>query len=401
MNTPDVALGFTNTIDYEMVWDAALIQALCDEAGVKLEDVREHVSIHTMRELLGSFLYHFRLGTGLGAYVEDQMLLLRVLVDAQSHICLGGTAVRAAQVLSVMGHTTLLHLVSQNPETMQLLPKGASWVCSRDTVSLYPHLTLQFPKGACLTIEGERLTAPLANRVIYTKDEDNARLEITPAFFERAEGCRLMVLSSFDIVQDRELLLDRLAVVRRGLRSMRHRCAVFYEDAHFTHPDFPPLIHEALLACIDVYSMNEDEFACYAGHMVDLLSPAEVAAELEALAKKISVPCLVLHTRHWALAYGPHAQDVREALMQGIAVAGTRYRMGDEWTPLDVEQTRALPPQVQAVQFAKEIQVLLPGQVVCLPAFDLHPTTATTIGLGDSFVGGFASAFCQTLSNRL
>lgn len=400
MNPPEVALGFTNTLDYEMEWDAAYVQALIDKSRVEAGDVREYAAIGTMRQLLGSFLYHFRRGTGLGAYVEEEALLHEVLSGAKSRLTLGGTAVRAAQALSALGHDTLLHLVSQNPETLERLPRDAEWVCSRDTVSRSPHLTIQFPMGARLSVGGERLTAPSSNRVIYTRDEDNARLAIAPAFFERADGCRLMVLSSFDIVQDRAVLLNRLSAVRRGLSGMRRRCAVFYEDAHFTHPEFPPLIRDALLPLIDVYSMNEDEFSRYVGGPVDLLSAGEVAEALGRLSAEIPVPCLVVHSRHWALGYGPLAREVRGALEQGVAVAGTRYRLGDGWTPGDVARTRSMPIQKKAAQFARGLEALLPGMAACLPAYDLHPLSATTIGLGDSFVGGFASDPGQRKSNR-
>lgn len=394
MNSVEVALGFTNTIDYEMVWDPMYLQSLIDLARVEAGDVREHASIGTMRQLLGSFLYHFRYGTGLGTYVEDGTLLDRVLADAKYHVTLGGTAVRAAQVLSAFGHRTLLHLVSKNPETLELLPPGADWICSRGTVSHYPHLTIQFPVGASLSVAGERLMAPSSNRVIYTKDEDNARLDISQAFFERADGCRLMVLSSFDIIQDREILLDRLSAVHHGLTSMQSRHAVFYEDAHFTRPEFPPLIWNKLLPLIDVYSMNEDEFARYTGGPVNLLCAAEVAQALKKLSQLIPVPCLTVHTRHWALGYGPGARAAEAALARGIAVAGTRYRLGDGWTPGDVARTCSMLPQSQSVQFSLELRALLPQTAVCLPAYELHPQKATTIGLGDSFVGGFASAFC-------
>lgn len=397
MNTPEIALGFTNTLDYEMVWDTAYLQALCNKARMCLADIHEYPSIHNMQQLLGSFLYHFRLGTGAGAYVEDEKLLCAILEGSKSHLSLGGTAVRAAQVLSTLKQTTLLHLVSHNPETLQYLPYGASWICSRDTPSHYPHLTLQFPKGAELCIENVCITAPSANRVIYTKDEDNAQLRIAPNFFEQADGCRLMVLSSFDIVQQKEILLNRLSLVQQGLLRMCHRCIVFYEDAHFTHPEFPELIWDALLPLIDVYSMNEDEFAHYVGHALDLLSPLEVADALAELALKINVPCLVVHTKYWALAFGPLAHAAVDALQQGIAVAGTRYRLGDVWTIADLEHTKAMSPQVQSVKFADVLHALLPKQSVCLPAYALHPIKATTIGLGDSFVGGFASAFPKNI----
>lgn len=394
MSIAEIALGFTNTLDYEMDWDPLYLQSMCNQAHVCLNDVHEYVSIATMQHLLGSFLYHFQNGTGLGTYVQNDALISELLTGGKSRITLGGTAVRAAQVLDTLHHPTLLHLVSKNPETLRLLPRKAEWVCSRSTVSRFPHLIIQFPENAELCVEGQILKSPASNRVIYTKDEDNAQLLISPAFFEQAIACRMIVLSSFDIIQDRTILIDRLQTVQTGLQKLGKHGMVFYEDAHFSHPDFPPLIWNALLPFISVYSMNEDEFMYYLGKKIDLLSPCEVADGLKTLGQIITVPCLVVHTKYWAIAYGTVAERYRQALATGVSVAGLRYSKGDFWNRSDLAAMSAVPVQPNSLRFMQELARVLPKNAVCIPAYHLEPSTATTIGLGDSFVGGFASACC-------
>ena len=44
------------------------------------------------------------------------------------------------------------------------------------------------------------------------------------------------------------------------------------------------------------------------------------------------------------------------------------------------------------ITFAEAIQARMPGRVRCLPTFILDADQPTTIGLGDTFVGGFLAS---------
>lgn len=393
---PDIALGFVNTVDYEAVWDPAALETLIASSCVSPADIGPKARIRTLRDLLGSTLWHFSEGTGCGQYVEDPAALDALLDILCCRTTLGGTAVRAALALDRLGLTSLVHLVSSNAPTRRLLPASVETVCSGKGEVLSPHVTIQFPAGAQLHVSGRTLTAPRANRVIYTSDLDAARLEIAPAFFAQAADCRVMVLSSFDIVQSREILDARLDTVRRGLEALRDRAWVFYEDAHIAQSDFPSVILRALLPRIDVYSMNEDEFAARLGHPVDYGDPVDVSCALSQARALIPAPCLVLHTQCWALACGPLAGLMREALALGCAVASTRYRLGDDWTLSDINNALHGPHYPQAERFARELEALCPFGIAVQPGFEAHADAPTTIGLGDSFVGGFAAALART-----
>ena len=391
MSIPEVAFGFTNTTDYEMKWDSSYLESLACHYQLTLNHIIDHKRIGTMQELLGSIFFHFSQGTGCGMYVESQKLIDQVLSGGQSRVTLGGTAVRAALALNRLGCPSLVHLVSQNEDTLRLLPPQINWVCSQKGVTHYPHMAIQFPEGAQLKVAGRTLEAPRSNRVIYTSDLDNACLRITPKFFVLARDCKVMVISSFDIVQDRTILIRRLSTVRR-LIDQHPIGWVFYEDAHFTHPGFPPLIWKVLLPAIHMYSMNEEEFFGYAGKILNLLSPEEVLQGLELVMKKIPVPCLIVHTRYWALAYGTLAETARAGLDAGITVAATRYKLGDDWTARDLQQTRLTPLQPEAIAFARRITASNAQPLVVYPCYDIRADHVTTVGLGDSFVGGFVSA---------
>ena len=76
-------------------------------------------------------------------------------------------------------------------------------------------------------------------------------------------------------------------------------------------------------------------------------------------------------------------------------MSGVRYLCGDDFTKADyLEVTRRLERQ-DGHAFARAIEALLPGQVCCVPSYQLSSPTPTTVGLGDSFVGGFIAALVE------
>lgn len=389
-----VALGFTNTVDYEAVWDAAALERLMSKHGLVQSDVLPWPRIDTMRQLLGTVLWHFSQGSGCGQFVENGVLFDELLSCLTCKITLGGTAVRAALVLNRLGIDSVVHLVSTNEPTRRLLPPGVQAVCAAQSDTLYPHLSIQFPEGAQLHALGKVWTAPRSNRAIFTDDVDNASLPLTAAFFEKAQSCSALVLSSFDIIQDRTLLESRLADVQRRLAGCLDSW-VFYEDAHFSHADFPNLICEHLLPLIDFYSLNEDEFCARCGRAVCFEDPGDVLRALEELRAKIPARCLILHTQYWALAYGQLAPQARDALKLACAVAATRFRLGDDWTLNDLAQTSRQPPYPQGVAMADHLTQFCSFPWAVQPGFTVTADVPTTIGLGDSFVGGFTAALCK------
>lgn len=388
-----LALGFSNTVDYELVWDAKRLQSLVDAHGITMDALGDRTPIRSLRDLLCSILFHMKNGTGCGLFAEDQAVLDAFAAGFAYKVTLGGTAVRAAIALAKLDVRSLVHLVSINEDTLRELPEQVEWVCGRKDFTHSPHIVLQYPQGAEMLVEGTRLQAPQANRVIYTSDADNARLNIAPDFFSRLAGCRALVLSSFDIIQNADVLADRLAIVSHHLLGLPDNVAVIYEDAHFAHRDFPAMISRRLLPFVDIHSMNEDEFAFYAGRTVDLLRPEDVWEALCGVRTLLPVPYLVVHTKHWALACGRNAESLSRALDSGNALAGARYAMGDAFTAVDFRAVANGPRKKEAEAFAARIQAVSGGDVCCRPAYAVSAREVTTIGLGDSFVGGFLLPF--------
>ncbi|MCA0308546.1 MAG: hypothetical protein LCH87_14540 [Actinobacteria bacterium] len=97
----------------------------------------------------------------------------------------------------------------------------------------------------------------------------------------------------------------------------------------------------------------------------------------------------MVHTKYWSLAQGERASDFAAALAGGVDLASTRYCHGDDFTADDLAGIRGGPVHPGGLAFAAGIVERLGGRVACVPGRLLDEPSPTTIGLGDTFVGGF------------
>ena len=127
-----------------------------------------------------------------------------------------------------------------------------------------------------------------------------------------------------------------------------------------------------------------------------VLQPHEAALALGCLAAAAAglEMCIrdSVHSMHWALAYGQGAGRVAKALKGGVTMATTRFRYGDNFTVENYKEIEGLAPNPAGARFADAIQALRSEKVCWVPVAQVEQANATTIGLGDAFVGGFLPA---------
>ena len=99
-----------------------------------------------------------------------------------------------------------------------------------------------------------------------------------------------------------------------------------------------------------------------------------------------------MHTRHWALAYARDAGRYAVALRAGVTMATTRFRYGDDFTRADYSEIASRAPSLKGAAFAHAFNARSGDGAVCVPVADVAQENATTVGLGDAFVGGFLPA---------
>ena len=390
-----VVLGLGGCVDYELKLTADVLGELVTAYGIKpAELLAPPAPVADERDLVVSILSYVARGAGGEHFVASAPALTAFAERFPHRETLGGTSVRAGLLMSRLGVPSALHLVTVNDTFRRLLPSGGDYFSSGTEDTFYPHLIVQYDKG--LRVLG--ITAPFPNRLIYVNDPANGAMRLTADLGDRLAKASLFLISGFNAMRDEAELEDRLVSLQEHMRRLPSDAVTYFEDAAYHEPAFSRRVRDALLDRIDIYGLNEDELQSYLGRPVDLLSAPDVAAALADLQALIPVPTLVLHTKYWAVAVG--AVDYTSALDTGTVMAATRYTHGDDFTDDDVECLRGRPRRPSSVAFAAELRTLLGEIVDCVPGYALDVEHPTTVGLGDTFVGGFLAALASAKDNH-
>ena len=377
-----VVLGLGGCVDYELKLNAAVLEQLIIEYGIVAAELTSPATVAGERDLVVSILGYVARGGGGEHFVASAPALSEFANRFPHRLTLGGTSVRAGILMSRLGVPSTLHLVSVNDTFRRLLPDDTEYINSGTADTFYPHLIVQYDQGLLIRANDIDISAPFPNRLIYVNDPANSDMLLTADLGARLGSAEVFLISGFNAMRDVGELDERLASLRAHMRRLPSTAVTYFEDAAYHEPTFSRRTREALLDRIDVYGLNEDELQSYVKRTVRLLDPEDVASALAEVHELIPVPTLVLHTKYWALAAG--AGDYANALDTGTVMAATRYCYGDDFTDQDVERLRRQPRRPESVAFA----AALPEHTVA-PGFALDVEHPTTVGLGDTFVGGF------------
>jgi ADP-dependent phosphofructokinase/glucokinase len=387
-----LALGLGDNVDYEIIWNSQVFEELIERYHICREELNTGQVVRDERDLVVSILAFLQNESGGERFVTDSSILESFAERFEKKITLGGTSVRAAIAMHKLGYHAALHLVTLNEHVRRLLPPDCPYVCSAQEEGIYPHLIVQFSAGTRIKAADIDICTSRSNRIIYDNDYDNIQMALSPAYRNLIGQAKVFLISGFNAMQDQALLQTRLETLRFIMQALPEDAQVYYEDACFHSPQFSGLVRSALLDRIQIYSMNEDELQGYLGRPLDLLDTQQMYAALHEIKQMIPVPALVVHTRYWALAFGEQAERYARALKGGITMAGTRFIHGDDFTRADYAAAESGPLQAAGQRFAQDMQAALGSQVCCLACIQADESRATTIGLGDAFVGGFLPA---------
>lgn len=387
-----IALGFQNTVDFELAWDPEILKGLVEHYGIRNQDIRGDIEIRSERDILCVLLNHMKEGTGTERSVCSSEVTRAFASHFPYQVTLGGTAVRAAIAMSQIGIPSTIHACSLNHHFRRLIPDNVAWMASvpDEGENYHPHVIAQYPLHARIQLNDIDITTCRPNRVIFAHDPPSTLLQIDPGFSAMIPDAKVFLAASYNTMKDQALLSARLAATIHMIRSLSPDCVTVMEDACFESPEMRRIVTETLRPHLRIFSMNEDELQDRAGFRFDILDPNAVAAALKTVYHQVGVPILICHSAYWALAYGKNPDTVRAALTGGITMASTRFRMGDNFCRADYEKTRSMKDRSSGLRFAHQLTELVGSQsLLCLPGKDLdtvaHPTT---IGLGDAFIGG-------------
>jgi hypothetical protein len=388
-------LGLGGCVDYELRLSSSTLEQLVAEYGIRDEELALSVPVTDERNLIISILAHMKRGTGGEHFAAASETLGGFARRFPMRISLGGTSVRAGLAMSRLGVPCALHLVSLNDHVRRLLPPSCDYISSAREDTLYPHLVVQYDQGTRVQVGDIDVLTPFPNRLIYVNDPPNQFLPLSEQLGSLLRDAGILLISGFNTMRDQDVLEERLSTLERHLQQLPPEALVYYEDAAFHLPTFRSRVRKALLNVIDIYGMNEDEMQADVGRSVDLLSTTDVEHAIDSLKALISVPTLLVHTKYWSLALGEAADEYAEALRDGIVIASTRYCYGDDYTDDHYELTRRLPVRPEASSFATSLERRMGAAVRCVPGLTLDVAQPTTVGLGDSFVGGFLASLVR------
>jgi ADP-dependent phosphofructokinase/glucokinase len=387
-----IVLGLGGTVDYEIELDEKIVAKLIIEYQISESEISNTLPINSERDLAVNLLAFLRSGTGGERFVRHSSIIENFAHRFKIKVTLGGTCVRAAIVMEIFGIASTLHLVSINEDFRRLLPSSAEYVCSSQEDTYDPHLIVQFAAGEKISAGNVDFITPQPNRIIFTNDPPNRDLLISKELGKLLSKARIFLISGFNCIQDQSVLEDRISTVITHLKQLPEDSIVFFEDAGYHHPELSHVVQAELVDYLDVYSMNEEEMQFYLGLDLDLLNPQAMSTAFQDLYLKIAAKILVVHTKHWSVAIGKNAIRYESALRAGMTMASSRYCFGDNFTKDDYLQVSTYSLNRRGLEFARIVNEQTDHDVMCVPGFDLNVSKPSTIGLGDSFVGGFIAS---------
>ena len=390
-----IALGFCNNVDYEILWNAKVLEDLIVRYQIRAEEPTTRAEIQSERDLVISILGFMQVAEGGERFVSHSGLIERFARRFDKKITLGGTSVRAAIAMRKLGYTSALHLITQNEHVRRLIPPDSPYVCSNPDDSAHPHLIVQFGLDDRVRAGDIDIRARQSNRLIYHCNADRIAMKLNPDFAGLIPEAKALLISGFNAMQSERLLADRLEAVLHMLGHLPADATVLLEDGGYFEPRFRQVILHALGHRVDIYSMNEDELQTHLQRRVPLRDAAQVQAAVREVHSRIPATTLVVHTQHWALAHGPSARRYAEALTGGVTLATTRFRFGDDFTPADCREIAGREPPPADARFAHKINAAARGSAYCVAVAEVEQRNGTTIGLGDAFVGGFLPALLR------
>jgi ADP-dependent phosphofructokinase/glucokinase len=388
-------LGLQGTVDFEATWDPVVFGALATKWGVRADELADAGPVHDERAMLVALLSLVEAGRGGELFVASSDVVRSFAARLDVAVTLGGTGVRAAMAMREQGAGARVHLVSTDDNVRRLLPASIGVISSAVGDTLDPHLIFQYPAGTEISWDDVSIVAPHPNRVIFVNDPPARELVLSPELGVALRKTPLFLLSGLNAIQEGAVLADRVMTLRSHIGSMLPDSLVIYEDAGFHVDHFGSIALAGLQDAVDIVSLNEDELEAQAGRSVELDDPHALADAINLIRAVAPHPTLVLHTKHFALAVGPLALSLGMALCSGIRTASARYMHGDIATAAQVVEIEGLPPSPVGESIRDALPALLTEPVSVIPAYLLETETPTTVGLGDTFQGGFVAALLK------
>jgi ADP-dependent phosphofructokinase/glucokinase len=409
------AMGYTSNLDILCDFRVDVLNGLLEKhlPDADLQRLEPAKMIRTVEDFISTVVWYCRNGAGGEADIED-FAVIDGLFDTKPGM--GGTSAQAAMALAAVGCPSVIHLTDDSKEVCDILRSPLIYTVSPDGELIHTdrvsrqqeqeiHYIIQFKKGDVIRCRDQAVEIPASNRLIVTKVTVNAFVPFSQPYFDfieqNAKTFSSNVLSSFNCIQDEQVLRERLDAVKRHVRVYKENNpdgVVFFEDAHYHSLDIRKLCIETLYPEVDIVCMNEEELALTLGmynqpvDIRDILSCIEGVFHLKRLfnVKK----GIIVHTKDYAMYAGDDpGVDIESGLVYGNLIATAKAMYGTYGTKAQIAEVMKLPLSETGMRHRETVAqsphaantVIVPTKYIDKPKY--------TIGLGDSFVGGVQICF--------
>ena len=387
-----IALGFHTCVDYELEWSTRMVEARMKALDIHADELKMDIAVDSERAIWIISLAHLQAGIGCEIMPDVSGLCDEFANHFKYKVTLGGTPTRAAIILDRMGYPSMLQTSCYNEYVKKLMPASVRVLPGRsDNCSvIFPHVVLQCSGGVRIRGNDIDFVTPRENRILISRDEDSLNMPVlAEEYGNMIKECQVFLLGSFSEIIDFNVLEDRIEKTRRLLAHLPKDAIVVMEDGHYVRKEFRHYVHRQLAPQINILSMNEDELQQYLGAAIDIFEPNAVKEAVEYIHCNTGIEKILIHMAAWALVYGEGAGTIKTSLEGGVIMASTRFRIGDDFTMDDYEQTKAIPDKADSVTFCEKMKTILGDKVYCVPCKELsYVKNPTVVGLGDAFAGG-------------
>ncbi len=386
-----IIIGFHSCVDYELKWDQKRLEELIKSYKIHNDELAMDLEIDSARSLLIVALAHMKMGVGAEFTPSSNDICLEFANNFQYEVTVGGTAARAAIAISKIGYESSLSMVCCNKHIKDTLPEAVHYFSNvgENHEAEYPHVVFSYPANAHISVEDIDFVTPRENRMMFSRDVDSLNMVISQDFAPMMEEAKVMLLSCFSEVLEKDILKKRMEELNLLLEALPKEAFVLMEDGCYINKEFRTYVHDALRDKLSALSMNEDEMQEYYGKRINIMDPSEVLNTIGYIYKKLGVPILIVHSAAWAIAYGKHAKSMCKVLEGGTNMAATRFCFGDNFGKKEYELVSNGECRKDSIEFGEEIESLSEEEICCVASKDLryveHPVV---VGLGDSFAGG-------------
>jgi ADP-dependent phosphofructokinase/glucokinase len=339
------ALGYTSNLDILCDFNIDTFNTLLSQyhPNGNLNEMKTTTEINSIEDFLETVVAYCSMGLGGEVDISEHVF------DVKDGI--GGTAAQAAMALSSVNISTIIHLTDDSKRVCNLLnsPYVFTIDSSGNKVNISDikqtrdqeiHYIIQFKKGDKIVLNGIELVIPGSNRIIMTHVTVNEFVPFNDQYFtyieDNAKNISSNVLSSFNTIQDKGVLLERLNYLKTHINKYKARNVegiIYFEDAHYHNDKIRRLCLETIYPKVDILSLNEEE-------LLNTLNIDKIEVNIDDVASCIKgmeylkdtyhiLKGVIVHTKDYSMYVGDKLQtDIELGLMYGNLIATAKAMFG-------------------------------------------------------------------------